>query len=155
MARPERRLSMRTRTWIAPLCIALLVAALGVYRASSSSATTSPDTPASESAADVTSNMASALPTILDFGRGECIPCQQMTPVLETLAERHEGRIEVRYLDLAESGNQEHAAALRVRVIPTQILIAADGTEVDRHEGFWALEEIETRIGELGWTSQR
>ena len=95
------------------------------------------------------------LPTILDFGRGECIPCQKMMPVLDMLADRHEGRVVVRYLDLSDPANLERATAMRVSIIPTQILVAADGTEVDRHQGFWALDAIEARMGELGWTPER
>jgi len=139
---------MSSRSWGALVGIALLVVALGVFRASSTPAPTTAGPPAA-------SEPEVALPTILDFGRGECLPCQKMMPVLETLAERHEGRIRVQYLDLAEPLNQERATELHVRVIPTQVLVAADGTEVDRHEGFWALDEVETRMGELGWTTER
>jgi thioredoxin 1 len=141
-------MSMSRRTPLVLAGIVIFIVALGIYRASQS-----PPNAASETRATADSEV--LLPTILDFGRGACIPCKQMMPVLETLAERHEGRIRVRYLDLARPANQERAAELRVRVIPTQVLLAADGAEVARHEGFWALDAIEAHLEELGWTPER
>ena len=139
----------RGRTWIALAGVAVIVVALGAYRAASTPATTQgAERHASESSDE-------PLPTLLDFGRGECVPCQKMMPVLETLARQQDGHVRVRYLDLSEPDNLERAKQLRVRVIPTQVLIDADGSEVARHEGFWALADIEARLVELGWTPAR
>lgn len=138
---------MPGRTWIALAGVALLVVALGVYRSSRTAAVPRPSAP------DAVAQ--STLPTLLDFGRGTCVPCRKMMPVLDALAERHAGRITVRYLDLGEPDNQRRATEMRVRIIPTQILVGADGTERDRHEGFWELDAIESRLEQLGWTPRR
>jgi thioredoxin 1 len=138
--------TVRGRRLLALLGIGVVVLVLGLYRSWA---------PADLPATAPEETPAQVLPTLLDFGRGECSACKKMMPVLDSLAERHAGRIAVRYLDLSRPENQERATAMKVRVIPTQILVAADGNEVARHEGFWALAEIEARLEGLGWTPAR
>jgi thiol-disulfide isomerase/thioredoxin len=36
--------------------------------------------------------VAAALPRVVDLGRGICIPCKQMAPILKELAETYKGR---------------------------------------------------------------
>lgn len=142
---------MPRRSMVALLVIAAAIAGLGILR--SLDRTTDPAPPDRRSAA--TDVAADARPTLLDFGRGTCVPCQKMMPVLDELAQRHTGAVDVRYMDLADPAGQARARELRVRIIPTQVLIAADGSEVGRHEGFWPLDEVEARFEELGWTTAR
>ncbi len=40
--------------------------------------------------------------------------------------------------------------AYGIKLIPTQIFFAADGTELFRHEGFFATEDILAKWRELG-----
>jgi hypothetical protein len=61
----------------------------------------------------------------------------------------------VRYVDMNVPRNKERADAMEVRVIPTQILIDAEGKEVIRHEGLWPIEEIELELEVLGWIPER
>ena len=136
---------MNRRSWITLGCIAGLVAVLGLARRGAT-----PD-PAGEPVPA----QAAALPAILDFGRGTCVPCRQMMPVLDELREAYAGVVEVRYLDLAEQHNAERAREFGVKLIPTQVFVAADGAEVFRHEGFIPREAIEQKLRELGWTSSR
>ena len=35
----------------------------------------------------------SPLPKLLDFGRGMCIPCKKMAPILKELSEEYKGRV--------------------------------------------------------------
>ncbi len=138
---------MKPRVWITLLVIVLIVAGLGAYRSLSA--------PKGEKAASEVPEPGHGLPGILDFGRGECLPCKQMMPVLDALAEKHEGRIVVRYLDLNVPENKVRADEMRVRIIPTQIFIDARGEEIIRHEGFWPLDDIEYEMEVLGWIPQR
>lgn len=138
---------MKRRSWITLAVIALAVVGLGLYRSFSA--------PVAQAEPEAVAEPGQGLPGILDFGRGECIPCKQMFPVLDELAEKHKGRIVVRYLDLEVPGNKDRADAMRVRVIPTQILIDAKGEEVIRHEGFWPLEDIELEMEVLEWIPER
>ena len=138
---------MKARSLITLGVIVLAVAGLGIYRSATA--------PAEEPAAEQAAEPGHGLPGILDFGRGECLPCQKMMPVLDELAEKHEARIVVRYLDLKIPENKARADGMGVRVIPTQILVDEKGEEVLRHEGFWALEDIELEMEVLGWIPER
>lgn len=66
------------------------------------------------------------LPVIVDYGSDSCIPCQQMAPVLETMNEEMTGRAFIKFVDVwkyADAANN-----VPVQVIPTQVLVNADGT---------------------------
>lgn len=138
---------MKARSWITLGVMVLAVAGLGIYRS-----LTAPEV---EVASAGVLEPGQGLPGILDFGRGECIPCKKMMPVLDELAEKHKGRIVVRYLELKIPENRERAGKMGVRVIPTQILVDARGEEAIRHEGFWPLEDIELEMESLGWIPER
>jgi len=84
--------------------------------------------------------LASGLPVLADFGRGTCIPCKMMAPILEGLATELKGRAHVLVLDTGEYGFL--ARRHNIRLIPTQIFFGADGKELARHEGFMSREEL-------------
>ena len=66
------------------------------------------------------------LPIIIDFGADECVPCKQMAPVLVTLNEEMQGKAIVQFADVWKA--PEAATGFPVQVIPTQVLVNADGT---------------------------
>ncbi|MBD3161126.1 MAG: thioredoxin [Candidatus Latescibacteria bacterium] len=138
---------MKAKSWITLAAIVLAVAGLGIYRSVSA--------PREEAAPEKVPEPGHGLPGILDFGKGECDACKRMMPVLDELAETHEGRIVVRYLDLNVPANKARADEMGVRLIPTQILIDEKGEEVIRHEGFWSTEDIELELEVLGWIPDR
>ncbi|GEM_PF-784449 len=92
--------------------------------------------------------MASGHPVLVDFGRGTCIPCKKMMPILAELGEEYQGRLEVLILDLDEY--YELAKEYGVQVIPTQIFFAASGEELSRHVGFMPREEILVQLESMG-----
>ncbi len=86
-------------------------------------------------------------PVLADFGRGVCIPCKKMKPILEEVTKEYESRAYVFVID-----TDKHRALTRkyrVRLIPTQIFFDGKGNERYRHEGFMPKEEILTRLNEL------
>jgi thioredoxin 1 len=107
-------------------------------------------TSGAEQAADnpLDSALASGKPVLADFGRGTCIPCKMMQPVLESLSKELEGKVHVLILDTDEYGYL--ANRYRIRIIPTQIFFDASGTEKERHQGFMSKEEILAKWKELG-----
>ncbi len=143
---------MKPRSWITLGVLVLLAAGLGVYRSLSHSASAGAGGAGGEAAAVEPGH---GLPGILDFGRGECEACKKMMPVLDELARKYKGRIAVRYLDLNIPGNLERSRKLRIRLIPTQIFVDAKGNEVLRHEGYFALPDIELELEEQGWIPRR
>lgn len=90
----------------------------------------------------------SPLPKLLDFGRGVCIPCKRMAPILKELSEEYKDRVIIKIIEI----DQERAltAANRIRLIPTQIFFDAKNQEVFRHEGFMDKEAIKKVFGKMG-----
>jgi thioredoxin 1 len=78
--------------------------------------------------------------------------CKKMKPVLEELARKYEGKVAVRMIDLRDAEGEAIARTRRVHLIPTQVLLDADGRERFRHEGFISLDDLESEITRLGWT---
>jgi len=87
-------------------------------------------------------------PVLADFGRGVCIPCKQMKPILEELAAEYKGKASILIIEI-----DEYRALTRrysIRLIPTQIFFDAQRKEVYRHEGFMSKESIKEKFEEMG-----
>jgi len=88
------------------------------------------------------------LPTIADFGRGTCIPCKQMKPILEDLAKEYEGKVNVLIISVDE--HRDLTTQYGIMAIPTQIFLDSEGQEVTRHIGFFAKDDIIAQLLEMG-----
>jgi len=66
------------------------------------------------------------LPIIIDFGSDSCIPCQQMAPVLKTMNAAMRGKAIVKFVDVWKYTTATNE--FPVQVIPTQVIINADGS---------------------------
>ena len=95
-----------------------------------------------------TTRPAGPLPTLVDLGKGKCLQCKNMTPVLDGLQKDYAGRLAVETIDLTK--DPDAAEMYRVRLIPLQVFLAADGRELWRHEGFMSREDILAKWKELG-----
>jgi thioredoxin 1 len=91
---------------------------------------------------------AEGLPRMIDLGRGKCIPCKKMEPILKELKQIYAGRAVIEIVNLDE--DPDAADMFDLRLIPTQIFFDAAGTEVWRHEGFLPRDEIIARLNEMG-----
>lgn len=91
---------------------------------------------------------AANLPKLVDLGSDKCVPCKLMAPILAELKKEYDGRFDVVFIDVAKNPGAEKS--FNIRLIPTQIFLAADGKELFRHEGFFAKEEILKKWEELG-----
>lgn len=134
---------MNRRSWITIAAIVAVVVALGLLRGGADPGAAPAD------------QAETGRPAILDFGRGTCVACKKMMPVLDEVREAYRGVVDVRYHDLANEVSTERARELGIRLIPTQVFLTAGGEEVWRHEGFLPREEIEQKLVELGWISSR
>jgi len=92
--------------------------------------------------------LTNGLPTIADFGRGTCIPCKQMKPILEDLAKEYEGKVNVLIISVDE--RRDLTTQYGIMAIPTQIFLDSEGQEVTRHMGFYAKEDIIDQLKEMG-----
>jgi thioredoxin 1 len=92
--------------------------------------------------------LATGKPVVVDFGRGTCIPCKKMMPILAELKEEYSGKVEVLVLDLDEYF--ELAKEYGVQMIPTQIFFDPSGAEVSRHVGFMEKQAIIDQLAKMG-----
>ena len=92
--------------------------------------------------------LSSGLPTIAEFGRGVCVPCKEMKPILEELAMEYEGKLNVVIVEVDDHMDQTRQYG--IMAIPTQIFFDGSGKEVTRHVGFWPKEEIIEQLKEMG-----
>lgn len=89
------------------------------------------------------------LPIIVDYGSDSCIPCQQMAPVLETMNTEMAGKAFIKFVDVWKY--TDAANNVPVQVIPTQILVNADGTPfVPSEELAQTIEFIQYNSRETG-----
>ena len=92
--------------------------------------------------------LSSGLPTLAEFGRGVCVPCKAMKPILEELATEYEGKLNVVIVEIDDHMDQTRQYG--IMVIPTQIVFDSKGKEITRHIGFWAKEEILAQLEKMG-----
>jgi thioredoxin 1 len=90
----------------------------------------------------------SGRPTMADFGRGWCVPCKMMVPVLKRAAQDYWGKANIVFVELDEYAalGRKH----RIVAMPTQIFFSAKGKEVSRHMGYMGTEDIERELAALG-----
>ena len=88
------------------------------------------------------------LPKLLDFGRGICIPCKKMAPILKELSEEYKGRVIIKIIEIYEE--RELTEANKIRLIPTQIFFDGKNQEVLRHEGFMSKDDIKKVFQKMG-----
>jgi thioredoxin 1 len=86
--------------------------------------------------------------TMADFGRGWCVPCKMMVPVLKQAAQDYWGKAHIVFVELDEY--PELGRRHRIATMPTQIFFDAKGKEVTRHMGFMGTEDMERQLAALG-----
>lgn len=80
------------------------------------------------------------LPQFVNLGADKCVPCRQMIPVRREIAEEYAGKLEVSFIDVW--ADREAGSRYGIRIIPTQIILDANGEELFRHEGFWPKKDV-------------
>ena len=157
----ETHAPTRTRTPIGPGMLPVLLLTAVLMLAGCSKEKPEPETAALEKAKAIqtmatpstgdwtdSTSTAEALPRMIDLGRGKCIPCKKMEPILKELKQAYAGRAVIEIVNLDE---EPHAGdTYKIRLIPTQIFFDAAGTEVWRHEGFLPKDAIIARLAEMG-----
>jgi len=92
--------------------------------------------------------LSSGKPTLAEFGRGTCIPCKEMKPILEELALEYRDKLNVVIVEVDEQ--MDLTRQYGIMAIPTQIVFDSEGQEITRHIGFWSKEEIIAQLKKMG-----
>lgn len=90
-----------------------------------------------------------AMPRLVELGADKCASCKAMFPVLAELRRDHPDTLKVDFIDVWK--HPEDAEPFKVRIIPTQVFLAPDGRELDRHQGFYPADAIRERFRALGF----
>lgn len=90
----------------------------------------------------------SANPVVADFGRGTCVPCKMMEPILKKLQNDYQDRAWILILDVGEYASLSRKYG--IRMIPTQIFFDATGKEIYRHQGFMPEDDIVAQLKKMG-----
>ena len=77
--------------------------------------------------------LGSEAPVLVDFYADWCAPCKYVAPLMDELAQTHEGKLLVVKVDTDQAPDQSQKWG--IRSIPTVILFK-EGEEVDRSVGF-------------------
>jgi thioredoxin 1 len=88
------------------------------------------------------------VPILLEFGRGWCIPCKYMKPILEDMAKVYSGKAIVTTVDM--DANKNLVRDFRIRMMPTQVFLTPDGKEFFRNEGTLERENIAQVFTKMG-----
>ena len=85
----------------------------------------------------------SATPVVVEFYTQTCKFCKRFEPVIESLADKYEGKVKFRRMNAAE--NREIAVQYDIFGVPTT-LIFRNGEVVERISGFVPEEELARKI---------
>ncbi|MGH2444802.1 MAG: thioredoxin [Candidatus Limnocylindria bacterium] len=85
-------------------------------------------------------------PVLVDFWAPWCGPCRLVSPVVESVGEKHGEKIEVRKVNTDE--NQQLAMRYSIFSIPT-LIVFQNGREATRLVGYMPQEVMEERLSQF------
>jgi thioredoxin 1 len=88
------------------------------------------------------------LPTLVDLGRGTCMPCKMMKPILNELKREYAGILNVEIIDVRY--NPEAMKKYNIRGVPFQFVFDTTGKELTKHYGYMDKKEILNMLKSVG-----
>lgn len=83
-------------------------------------------------------------PAIIDFYASWCGPCKKLSPIMEKLSKKYEGKVNFYKIDVDKSSDL--ANTLNIKAIPTLIFLKDSLSSVIIMEGFMSETELEYNI---------
>ncbi|MCP4680508.1 MAG: redoxin domain-containing protein [Deltaproteobacteria bacterium] len=93
--------------------------------------------------------LSSGKPTLLEFTRDHCLPCQIMAPWVAAIRKKYAG-LNVLEINVDRPENKTLQKFFKVRSIPSQVYLDARGGVVQSHIGLATLEEMENALKKVG-----
>lgn len=87
--------------------------------------------------------MNSDKPVVVDFWAPWCGPCKMMSPVIETLSDKYDGKASFAKVNI--DNNNRLAGSLGISSIPT-VVVFSGGKAVDGFVGFRPQQDVESII---------
>jgi len=81
--------------------------------------------------------------TFIELGSVNCVPCKMMQPVMDQVKATYGDKVDVVFYDVWTEEERTMAEKYRIRAIPTQVFLDANGNEYYRHTGFFPFEELD------------
>lgn len=88
--------------------------------------------------------------TFIELGSVNCVPCKMMQPVMKAIEKKYGDQIKVVFYDVWTKEQKHYAQLYKIKLIPTQIFLDANGKEFHRHEGFYPEAEIDKLLQSKG-----
>jgi thioredoxin 1 len=95
-----------------------------------------------------TASARAGAPRVVELGSTRCVSCRAMREELARVRAACGEALAVEEIDALR--DRAAAAPYAITVIPTQVLLDAEGRELERHEGFLAAEALVARFAPLG-----
>jgi thioredoxin 1 len=88
--------------------------------------------------------------TFIELGSDKCIPCKKMQPILKSIEKKYREQIKVVFYDVWKDEYKSKSDEYKIKLIPTQIFLDANGKEIFRHEGYYPEAQIDKFLQSKG-----
>lgn len=86
--------------------------------------------------------------TMVALGKKTCTQCKMMSPILEKMKVKYDGKAAIVFINLLEDPEQQYV--YKLKALPTQVFFDAEGKEVFRHVGFLSEKDIIAQLNNMG-----
>ena len=99
---------------------------------------------------DASAAVAKPRVTFVELGSVNCIPCRAMQKVMKAVEEKYGDQLKIVFYDVWKEEQAHYAQEYKIRLIPTQVFLEANGKELMRHEGYFPEKDIDAFLQSHG-----